>query len=448
MRMKRLTRGNQVVRGALAFVAASLMCWNAGIANAQAPQASPQGLSPDLQEVVTLSREHMSDEVITSYIKNSGKSYKLSADDIIYLNTQGVSQHVISTLLETAPPSAPAVAQYPAPAPGPAPMPTAPPMPAPSAPMAGPAPGPDSGPDAGAAPQEPPQADVNYDYFHTQLAPFGAWVQVPSYGWCWRPDAAIAANPNWRPYYDMGRWVYTDNGWFWQSDYTWGDIPFHYGNWILQPGYGWLWVPGYTWGPSWVFWRQAEADNCIGWAPLPPGAVFVDGGWVYHGGVHVGVDFDFGLGADFFVFVGCDHFHDGFFRMRGHEYIYHVPHERIRAFYGRTVIHNDFRRDEHGRLVNDGIGRERMERVTGHRDVPQHFEERNPVGDRDRLSAQRSSEHREVDSKGGKPAGETEHQASHERATEPVSKVYRPPMQRGGSGNSGGQQRQGQKNNK
>ena len=51
----------------------------------------------------------------------------------------------------------------------------------------------------------------------------------------WRPDAAIAANPDWRPYYDMGQWVQTDNGLFWQSDYTWGDIPFHYGRWVLNP---------------------------------------------------------------------------------------------------------------------------------------------------------------------------------------------------------------------
>jgi serpin B len=60
------------------------------------------GLSSDLQEVMTLSHQQMDDDVITNYIKSTGKSYKLSADDIIYLNSQGVSQGVISALLQTA----------------------------------------------------------------------------------------------------------------------------------------------------------------------------------------------------------------------------------------------------------------------------------------------------------------------------------------------------------
>ena len=37
-------------------------------------------------------------------------------------------------------------------------------------------------------------------------------------------------------------------------------------------------------------------------------------------GVRVGVDFDFGLGEACFTFVGHDHFHEGFFRMRDREY--------------------------------------------------------------------------------------------------------------------------------
>ena len=72
-------------------------------------------LSPDLQEVLKLSKSGMNDDVITNYIKNTGKIYKLSADDIIYLNNQGVSKSVIMALLhaavapaiETPPPFAP-----------------------------------------------------------------------------------------------------------------------------------------------------------------------------------------------------------------------------------------------------------------------------------------------------------------------------------------------------
>jgi len=429
--MKKLTNRNLAVKVTLACALAGWMCWTAGNCNAQTPPANPPPLPPELQEVVTLSREHMSDDVITAYVRNSGKSYTLSADQIIYLNSQGVSQHVISTLLET--PPAPSVSAQPQPPPAPTPGPAPTPMQAPQPPVAAmPQPGAPP-PPAETPPLTPPEgvpaADVNYDYFHAQLAPFGTWVQVSGYGWCWRPDAAIVANPNWRPYYDMGQWVYTDNGWFWQSDYTWGDIPFHYGNWVLDPAVGWVWVPGYVWGPSWVFWRHAEVDACIGWAPLPPGAVFVDGGWIFNG-VHVGVDFDFGLGANFFVFVGYDHFHDGFFRMRGHEYAFHEPRERVDVFYHRSVLRNDFRQDERGRLINDGIGRDRVERLTHRREVPERFQERNPVGDRERLAAQRGAEvHRESGPRDERAPAPERERMGRPSTHEPVSKVYRPPAE-------------------
>src|SRR5580658_8982146 len=63
-------------------------------------QTAPANLSPGVQEVLKLSQAHMGDEVILSYIKNSGASYNLSADDILYLNSQGVSQPVLSALLK------------------------------------------------------------------------------------------------------------------------------------------------------------------------------------------------------------------------------------------------------------------------------------------------------------------------------------------------------------
>lgn len=199
-------------------------------------------------------------------------------------------------------------------------------------------------PPLNAAPPAPAQGpEINFDYFHNQLAPFGTWVDVGGGTMYWHPDEAIAANPDWRPYYDMGHWVHTENGLFWQSDYTWGDIPFHYGRWVLDPVRGWLWAPDFTWGPAWVFWRHAEVDASIGWAPLRVGAVFVDGVFMFNGAA-VAADFDFGLGEGFFVFAGFDHFHDSFFRMRGHEYAFHVPRERAGEFYRRSVVRNDFRK--------------------------------------------------------------------------------------------------------
>ena len=241
-------------------------------------------------------------------------------------------------------------------------------------------------------PPPAPEPEVNFQYFHDQLAPFGTWVEVAGIGMVWQPNQAIIGlSPGWRPYYDNGQWVQTENGLFWKSDYTWGDIPFHYGRWTLTPNLGWVWVPDYTWGPSWVFWRHAEGDGAVGWAALPPGALFVNGVFMFNG-VAVAADYDFGLHEDCFVFVEGGHFHERFFRMRGREWRYHVERERLHGFYGHSVVRNEFRRDEHGRFVNNGIGRERLEHMNSHIEQ-RNFEERHPVGDREKEIAK--NEHRE-----------------------------------------------------
>jgi hypothetical protein len=391
----------------------------------------------------------MPDEVIRNYIASTGKAYRLSADDILYLNGQGVSPAVISAL-QTA---APAVAESAPPPPGPAPAPAYNPAPQP--------PGVAVSATVGAAPPPPPE--VNFEYFHDQLAPFGTWVNINGVMY-WRPDQAIAVNPDWRPYYDMGQWVETDNGLYWQSDYTWGDIPFHYGRWVLYPGSGWLWCPDYVWGPAWVFWREDAVDGAIGWAPLPVGAVFVNGGFMFNG-VAVGLDFDFGLSFGCFTFVGYDHFHEGFFRMRGHEWAYHIDHDRLHSFYSHSVVRNDFHRDDHGRFVNNGIGRDRVEHLTHVEHA--NFEERTPVGDRNRLATTRTEDqHRTSGGSEGpghpqaqdhaftgnpgishetaNPAHESTFSAGHSGMTSgsasAANKVYRPPTSGmgGGAGMGGG----------
>jgi hypothetical protein len=451
------------LKAAIACAAIGWMCWHTGNVSLAQNSANSPGLSPDLQEVVKLSQARMPDDVIKNYINSTGKSYRLSADDIVYLNQQGVSAGVISALQT-------ASSAYPAPsapvsAPAPQPMPsTGPPPPVP--PATGYAPAPDmAGAPAVSEATPPPPPEVNFQYFHDQLAPYGAWINVGGVTY-WRPDQAIAVNPDWRPYYDMGQWVQTDNGLYWQSDYTWGDIPFHYGRWVLYPGMGWLWAPDYTWGPAWVFWRQDEADAAIGWAPLPVGAVFINGGFFFNG-VAVGLDFDFGLGDGCFVFVGCDHFHEGIFRMRGREWAYHIDRVQIRNFYAHSVIRNDFRRDDHGRFVNDGIGRDRVEKLTHVEHAS--FEERNPVGDRNRLAVQSAPGIHRQSTGGPVGAGHAESfnagAQQNTRGTEPnngfhdqsfgpertassssVSKVYRPPAGGSGHGPGGGGSPQKQKN--
>ncbi len=191
------------------------------------------------------------------------------------------------------------------------------------------------------------------DYFQQQLAPYGTWVTLPGYGVCWQP----AVSPGWRPYYDGGHWEYTDAGWFWQSDYSWGDIAFHYGRWAYTAS-GWVWVPGYDYAPSWVVWRHDDAGGYVGWAPLPPGAVYVNNGW-YYNGRSVAVDFDFGLGPNYFTFVAYDHFWVHDFRP------YVVPHDRVVVIYGHSTFDNHYHYD-HGHFVDEGIPHDHVVEVTHH----------------------------------------------------------------------------------
>jgi len=341
---------------------------------AQSEPVGPAPLAPEVREVVTLTEAKVGDDVIISYIRSKQRVFSLSADDLVFLKGQGVSPAVINAMVQSAPVAPPPPEPVPAPAPAPAPViPVAQAVPA--APVPAPAPAAAGAPAvAVVATPAPAVAAPTFASFHDQLAPYGAWVNLRG-AWYWRPDAALRINPDFRPYYDMGRWVQTENGLYWQSDYVWGEVPFHYGRWIREPGFGWLWCPGYEWGPAWVFWRHAEADAAIGWAPLPVGAVVVDGGFLWRG-VRVGLEYDFSFGADCFVFVGFDHFHDRFIRTFGHEYAWHIRGDRLHDFYRRSVVRNDFHRDAAGRFVNHGIGRERLDRATHGRMEHASFQER------------------------------------------------------------------------
>jgi hypothetical protein len=130
---------------------------------------------------------------------------------------------------------------------------------------------------SGAFPATAPTAsasDVSVDIslFYNALAPYGQWVNRVSFGWVWVPHGVPVS---WRPY-THGHWVYTDDyGWYWVSYWSWGWAPFHYGRWVYDDEYGWVWVPDTVWGPAWVDWRYG--DGWIGWAPLPPLAVWRPG---------------------------------------------------------------------------------------------------------------------------------------------------------------------------
>ncbi|HME91467.1 MAG TPA: DUF6600 domain-containing protein [Myxococcaceae bacterium] len=103
--------------------------------------------------------------------------------------------------------------------------------------------------------------------FYDALAPYGEWVFLGDYGRVWRPSVAVVG-AGFRPYGPGGYWVHTAYGWSFETEWSWGWAPFHYGRWYLDPGYGWVWIPDTIWAPAWVTWRYG--GGYVGWAPLPP----------------------------------------------------------------------------------------------------------------------------------------------------------------------------------
>ena len=216
-----------------------------------------------------------------------------------------------------------------------------------------------------------PVAPAEVSYFYNDLSPYGTWVSLEGYGWCWQPRTVVISR-GWRPYCDGGHWVYTDVGWYWQSDYSWGWAPFHYGRWYAHPRCGWVWTPDRVWGPAWVTWRTA-GDSC-GWAPLPPHAEFdVRLGWRYNG-VSVGASFGFGLGANAFAFVSFGDFGDHDLHRR------RLPPARVTTIYNQTTIINNYVVNNNT-IVHQGVPIERVSAAS---------RSAGPEGNRPRLARRRT----------------------------------------------------------
>ncbi len=322
------------------------------LAPAELPKL-PADLSPGLADVIKLTQSNVGDQVVVNYIKNSGNTFKPTADEILYLKDLGVSEEVISTLMVNGTSGAPSVATA-APAPQPAPTPQ-PLSPEPS--VAATVPPPDMPAPTTTVVEQTPPPEVTVNYFYDSLAPYGSWVEVEGYGRCWRPTVAVV-NGGWRPYCDNGYWVNTDCGWYWQSYYSWGWAPFHYGRWCSTPRYGWVWTPDCTWGPAWVAWR--EHDRYCGWAPLPPYAHWRPGVGVVWAGGHGGhVSWGFGLSVGAFTFVGYDHFTDR------HPWRHQAPHHDVVNIYNHsTIINNTIIVNNKTTVINNGIPKERITQVT------------------------------------------------------------------------------------
>jgi len=142
-----------------------------------------------------------------------------------------------------------------------------------------------------------PQVSAPRDHslFYEQLAPYGRWMDVSGYGYCWRPTLTTA---RWKPYVD-GCWVWSSMGWTWQSNEPFGWATYHYGRWMNLSRHGWVWVPGSEWAPAWVSWRQSR--DHVGWAPLPP-----DRGSI--SGVYRDCDTQYNLGPSSYTFITTNHF--------------------------------------------------------------------------------------------------------------------------------------------
>ncbi|MHB1686773.1 MAG: DUF6600 domain-containing protein [Ignavibacteriaceae bacterium] len=95
-----------------------------------------------------------------------------------------------------------------------------------------------------------------------QLDNYGEWIQDPGLGTVWRPHS----EQQWQPYAN-GHWVWTDNGWMWDSYEPYGWMVYHYGYWNYDDQLGWVWVPSYDWSPARVVWYNQ--DGYVGWAPQP-----------------------------------------------------------------------------------------------------------------------------------------------------------------------------------
>ncbi len=307
----------------------------------------PGGILPDspLAQVIKLVKAGVDVGIIQTFITNSASTFNLDADKIIALKDVGAPNDLAPLMMQhdrLLQAQFAAVIPPPAATPGLAiPASTAQPVPPPV---------------EDSTPANPPPAPaITVNYFYNLLAPYGNWVNLDGYGRCWQPGVATY-HPEWQPYADHGHWVYTNLGWYWVSDYSWGWVPFHYGRWLHDARLGWCWCPDSVWGPAWVVWRTSD-DYC-GWAPLPPGSEYVDGsGFVYDGSV-VAPDSDFGLAPQCFIFVTLLDFCDPYPSR------HRIAPSRQALVYHQTTAMNHFDRDDRLGFINRGIEPARLTRVT------------------------------------------------------------------------------------
>jgi hypothetical protein len=103
--------------------------------------------------------------------------------------------------------------------------------------------------------------------FTNLLTPYGSWVEVEGYGQVFQPSSDIIGI-GFTPYVSHGHWLFSDEGWVFESDLPFGWATYHYGRWAFEPSMGWFWQRGDDFAPAWVEWRQG--GGYLGWAPIAP----------------------------------------------------------------------------------------------------------------------------------------------------------------------------------
>jgi hypothetical protein len=133
---------------------------------ASSRQIKPVQLSDGVSDILTLVHGHVGDDIIVSFIENSRKSYNLTANEIIYLRAEKVSDRVLAAMMN----QLKKATQSPTVIESQAATPVAPP---------------------------PPTADTSSATVSTDVQPATAYVQAPSVS---APNAPVYVSPGYPAY--------------------------------------------------------------------------------------------------------------------------------------------------------------------------------------------------------------------------------------------------------
>ncbi len=177
-----------------------------------APVTEPVQLSGGVADILKLSRAKVNDDVTVAFIQNGDRRYSLTASEIVYLRQEGVSDRVLTAMLNQEPQSAPAPQQ------------------------AAPATAPEASAPQHAAPPAPTTV--------AEAAP-ASTVYVPS-------------TPTYYSFYDPSPYWYEPWPYWYTSPYWYGYPLFTFGFYWGNCGYGY-WNHGYCYNGHWNnYWHDGN----------------------------------------------------------------------------------------------------------------------------------------------------------------------------------------------